>query len=131
MKKIILIACGFLTLSVSTTLAQINLQQKELLTLGGTPNKSIISIQQILEQPMLIINDRDLHINTFEIRLISDDGKKMLGPFISQNAKFSPEMVAAVEEFRNFRGILKIEHIMLINKGKLLQEEALQFSIDK
>jgi hypothetical protein len=130
MKKLFFLAFTILGLSASSAFGQFNKQQKELLTLGGNAHKSTLSIPQVIDYPMLIVNNEHTHVAGFELSIRSEDGKKVAGPFVSQTGKFAPEMIAALEEFKNMKSILSIQHVMLIKEGKHLKEEALEFNID-
>lgn len=131
MKKMFLSTLTILGLGLSIATAQINTKQKELITLGGNINKSTMSVPQIVDYPMLIVNDSKIHVAGFEIMVTSEDGSKTAGPFMSQTGKFVPEMVSALEGFKNIKSVLKIQHIILIKEGKPFKEESLEFNINQ
>ena len=131
MKKIFLIASSLFALCIGDASAQMNLKQKEALTLGGNANKSTLSVAQIVDYPMLIVNDKDVQVTGFEVLICNEEGQNLLGPLTTQNAKLAPEMLDALEQNKGMKRKLKIQHIILFKNGKLYKEEALEYNIEQ
>jgi hypothetical protein len=131
MKKLFLLVSAFLAFGINHASAQINQKQKELITLGGNADKSTLSAAQVIDYPMLIVNNPNTHISNFQMSIRTEDGSKIAGPFVSQSAKFSSDMVVAIESFKGLKSILKFEHIIMVKEGKPLKEESLEFNINQ
>ncbi|MDI9319382.1 MAG: hypothetical protein QM530_02810 [Phycisphaerales bacterium] len=127
MQKIVLMLCSFIALTMSVV-AQTNTPKNEEITLGGNSNKSLISIPQIVDYPMLVVQDKEIQIQSFELT-ITLDGVNTSGLFMAMGAKFTPEMIEAIKQFGTPKSVLKLQHIQSEKRGKLRKEEALEFNL--
>lgn len=127
MKKIVLMLCSFIALTMSVV-AQTNTPKNEEITLGGNSNKSLISIPQIVDYPILVVQDKEIKIQSFELS-ISVDGITTAGPFVAIGAKLTPEMMAAITQFGVSKSLIKLQHIQSEKRGKLRKEESLEFNL--
>lgn len=126
MKKLFLIVFAFLSLISSHSFAQVHVKKETLITFGGIPGGSNVSIMQLMDYPELMMTDKTEQIVRYEMSF--NTGKEKEVTIKIEGSKINQEAKAKLESLKGKEGEIRFHHVMT-KKGDVIFDTPYQLTL--
>lgn len=126
MKKLLLIVFAFLSLISSHSFAQVHVKKEPLITFGGIPAGSNVSIMQLMDYPELMMADKTEQIVSYEMTF--NAGKEESITIKIEGQKINQAAKAKLESLKGKEGEIRFHHV-ITKKGDVIFDTPYQLAL--